>query len=75
MLEHKTKKNKGEVSQYYVQDSHKLLFQKKDWELVQIELTRRKDLGYTYSYKNPFAAKFYCEDCGGYCGKKEMAFR
>ena len=41
------------------------------WELAQIELNRRKDLGYTYSYKNPFFAKLYCEDCGGYYGKKK----
>ncbi|HIU70228.1 MAG TPA: recombinase family protein [Candidatus Enterosoma merdigallinarum] len=70
-LEHKTKKNEGEVPQYYVQDSHPAIIPKEDWELVQIELTRRKDLGYTYSYKNPFVAKLYCEDCGGYYGKKK----
>ena len=70
-LEHKTKKNEGEVPQYYVQDSHPAIITKEEWELAQIELNRRKDLGYTYSYKNPFFAKLYCEDCGGYYGKKK----
>ena len=31
-----------------------VLFNDGNWEQVQIELTRKKDLGYTYSYKNPF---------------------
>lgn len=70
-LNHKTKKNEGEVPQYYVHDSHPAIITKKDWELVQIELNRRKGMGYTYSFKNPFSGKLICEDCGSYYGKKK----
>lgn len=70
-LQHRTKKNEGEVPQYYVHDSHPAIIPKEDWELVQIEVRRRKELSYSYSYKNPFAAKLICEDCGGYYGKKK----
>ena len=70
-LNHKTKKNEGEVPQYYVHDSHPAIVTKEDWELVQIELNRRKEMGYTYSFKNPFSGKLICEDCGSYYGKKK----
>ena len=70
-LNHKTKKNEGEVPQYYVHDSHPAIIAKEDWELVQIELNRRKEMGYTYSFKNPFSGKLICEDCGSYYGKKK----
>ena len=70
-LNHKTKKNEGEDPQYYVHDSHPAIITKEDWELVQIELSRRKEMGYTYSFKNPFSGKFICEDCGSYYGKKK----
>ena len=69
-LNHKTKKNEGEVPQYYVHDSHRAIITKEDWELVQIELNRIKEMGYTYSFKNPFSGKLICEDCGSYYGKK-----
>ena len=70
-LNHKTKKNEGEVPQYYVHDSHPAIITKEDWELVQIELNRRTEMGYTYSFKNPFSGKLICEDCGSYYGKKK----
>lgn len=69
-LEHKIKKNEGEVAQYYVKDSHPAIVPKEDWELVQIEIARRKKLRYNYSKKNPFLGKLVCEDCGGYYGRK-----
>ena len=67
----KTKKNEGEVPQYYVHDSRPAIITKEDWELVQIELSRRKEMGYTYSFKNPFSGRLICEDCGSYYGKKK----
>lgn len=36
-----------------------------------IELNRRKEMGYTYSFKNTFSGKLICEDCGSYYGKKK----
>lgn len=69
-LDHKKKKNEGEIPQYYVKNSHPWIISEEEWELVQIELRRRKELKYSYSYKNPFCAKLVCEDCGSSYGKK-----
>lgn len=44
-LTHSTKVNNGEVPKYYVHDSHPAIITKEDWELVQIELNRRKEMG------------------------------
>jgi site-specific DNA recombinase len=41
------------------------------WEHVQIELTRRNELGAKYSSSDIFASKLICEDCGGFYGKKK----
>ena len=54
-----------------VHDSHHAIITKEDWELVQIEINRRKEMGYTYSFKNPFSGKLICEDWGSYYGKKK----
>ena len=69
-LEHKSKRNEGEVTQYYVRDSHPAIIPKEDWELIQIELARRKALRCSYSKRNPFLGKLVCEDCGGQYGRK-----
>ena len=70
MSEDKTKKNEGEVTQYYVKDSHPAIIPQEDREMVQIEIERRKALKCSYSKKNPFLGKLICEDCGGYYGTK-----
>lgn len=69
-LTHKAKVNEGEIPQYYVENSHPAIIDKVEWDLVQIELERRKKLGKTYSSKNIFASKLVCEDCGSYFGRK-----
>jgi len=70
-LMHKTKKNNGEIPQYYVHDSHPAIVTKEDWDLVQIEMKRRKQIGRKYQSSNScFSSKLICEDCGAFYGQK-----
>lgn len=69
-LEHSTKKNTGELPQYYVENSHPAIIDKYTWEQVQTELQRRKLIGKSYSSTSIFSSKLICEDCGGFFGKK-----
>lgn len=64
-------KNTGQIPQYYVENSHPAIIDKHMWELVQIELDRRKELGAKYSGNDIFASKLVCSDCGGFYGKKK----
>ena len=69
-LQKKTKKNEGEVPQYYVTDSHPAIIEADEWDLVQAEIARRKAMGRKYSGKSVFSAKLICEDCGSFYGSK-----
>ena len=69
-LQKKMKPNEGEVPQYYVQNSHPAIFDPDEWDLVQAEISRRKDLGRRLSSKSVFSATIVCGDCGGYYGSK-----
>lgn len=69
-LQHKIKKNTGEVPQYYVQNNHPAIIEPFEWEQVQLEMARRNKIGNSYNGKNPFALKVICADCGGYYGSK-----
>jgi len=69
-LQHKMKENNGEVPQYYIEHSHDAIISQEDWNLVQIEMARRKRLGRRYSGDNVFGARLICEDCGGFFGAK-----
>lgn len=64
-------KNTGQIPQYYVENSHPAIIDKHMWELVQIELDRRKELRAKYSGNDIFASKLVCSDCGGFYGKKK----
>ena len=61
--------NQGEVPQYYVEGNHEAIISPMDFDLVQEEIARRKQLGRTYSDK-AFHSKLICNDCGGFYGKK-----
>lgn len=61
--------NNGEVPQYYVEGSHEAIIDPEEFELVQYEMARRKELGRTYSDK-AFHSKIICGDCGGFYGRK-----
>lgn len=69
-LQKKTKPNEGEVPQYYVEGSHPAIIEPDEWDHVQAEFARRKELGNAYSGKSVLSAKLVCEDCGGFFGSK-----
>lgn len=69
-LEHKSKKNEGEVPSYYVENSHPHIIERDEWEMVQAEIARRAALQGSYSGGCPFTSKLICEDCGGFYGAK-----
>ena len=61
--------NNGEVPQYYVEGSHEAIILPEEFEMVQDEIARRKELGRAYSDK-AFHSKIICGDCGGFYGRK-----
>ena len=69
-LEKKMKPNDGEVPQYYVEGSHPHIIEPDEWDHVQAEFARRKELGGAYSGKSTLSAKLVCEDCGSFYGSK-----
>ncbi len=69
-LEHKMKKNEGEVNQYYVKKGHPAIIDSVIWDRVQLEIKRREGISYSYSSKNAFSSKLRCKECGYYFGKK-----
>ncbi len=69
-LQHRMKTNEGEVPQYFIEHSHDAIIPPQDWELVQLEMARRKSLGGHYSGNSVFGARLVCEDCGGFFGVK-----
>ena len=69
-LTKKTKKNEGEVPQYYVEGSHPAIINPKEWDYVQAELARRKIIGKAYSGTSVFSSRLVCADCGDFFGQK-----
>ncbi len=69
-LQKKMKVNEGEVPQYKVEDSHPAIIEPEEWELVQLEMQRRKERGKHHNSLSPFSAKIICGDCGEYYGSK-----
>ena len=69
-LSKKTKMNEGEVPQYYVEESHPYIIEPNEWAEVQVEMSKRKNKGYRYQSKNPFAGKIICGECGEVFGSK-----
>lgn len=61
--------NNGEVPQYYVEGSHEAIIAPEEFQAVQEEMARRKELGRAYSDK-AFHSKIICGDCGGFYGRK-----
>lgn len=69
-LQKKMKVNEGEVPQYYVENSHPAIVEPEEWDLVQAEFTRRKELGKRYSSNSIFSSMIFCGDCGAMYGSK-----
>ena len=75
-LTKKRVRNKGEIQQYYVKNSHKGIIPKEEWQAVQMELERRKEYCKEVGLKrygnvsvdSPFTSKLVCGQCGAvYC--------
>ena len=69
-LNKKRKVNEGEVPQYYIEKSHQPIIDPQEFDLVQAEFARRKELGLHYSGSSVFASRIVCGDCGSYYGSK-----
>ena len=69
-LTKRRKVNEGEAPQYYVEESHEAIIPPDEWEIVQLEIARRKSLGRKYSGKGIFSTRLICADCGGCLGPK-----
>ena len=69
-LTKKMVKNEGQVQQYYVENSHPTIIEPDEFDAVQLELERRKNLGRPTSSTSIFASRLICADCGGRFGKK-----
>lgn len=69
-LSKKTKENEGEVPQYYVENSHPAIIEPEEWELVQIELKRRKTSKHIRRNTTVLSGKIICGDCGAIYGSK-----
>ena len=60
-------KNKGEVAQYYVEDSHQGIVSREIFDMVQNEIRRRNHTGYkrtSYSSQYALTGIVYCGECG-----------
>jgi len=69
-LTKKMKINEGEVSQYYVRNSHPAIIEPELFDLVQFEMKRRRQSAGRTSSAHPFSGKIYCGKCGGMYGPK-----
>lgn len=69
-LTKKQKVNEGEVPQYYIEHSHEAIIDPMEWDAVQEEIKRRKQIGRAYSGTSVFSAKLVCGDCGSWYGHK-----
>lgn len=81
-LTHKRVKNRGEVQQYYVEDSHPAIISKETFQKVQHEIKRRANLvGYSektksrYTNKYAFSGKIICGNCGSKFRRKRWGPR
>ena len=70
-LTKKVKVNEGEVTQYYIENSHEAIIPKEEWEQAQAELRRRSRITASYSGSNSiFSSKIFCSECGSFYGRK-----
>lgn len=69
-LTKKRKVNEGEVKQFYIEHSHEAIIDPQEFELVQLEMTRRDKIGRAYSGNSVFSTRIICGDCGGFYGSK-----
>ncbi|GHU80656.1 serine recombinase [Clostridia bacterium] len=69
-LTKKVKVNEGEVTQYYIENSHPAIILPATFELVQDEIRRRGKFGKQISGSGLFTGKVVCGQCGSLYGPK-----
>lgn len=69
-LQKKTKKNEGEVPQYYVEGNHEAIIDPATFDYVQAEMARRRKGRNRYSGVSMFSSKIKCGECGCWYGTK-----
>lgn len=69
-LTKKSRKNNGELPQYYIKDSHPAIIDPATFDLVQQEIERRRPDRRQLHRSSPFTAKIICGECSGYYGRK-----
>lgn len=69
-LTKKSKRNEGEVPQYYVQNNHEAIISPQVFDLVQEGIKRRGRGGKRHSGVSIFSSKIKCGDCGSWYGAK-----
>ncbi|WMJ87808.1 recombinase family protein [Anaerocolumna sp. MB42-C2] len=69
-LQKKTKKNEGEIPQYYVEGNHEAIIPPETFDLVQAEILKRYGEGKKYSGVSIFSSKIKCGKCGSWYGSK-----
>jgi DNA invertase Pin-like site-specific DNA recombinase len=69
-LTKKTKKNCGEIPQYYIEDDHEAIIDPAVFDLVQQEMERRNTGTSRYSGVSIFSSKVKCAECGSWYGAK-----
>jgi len=69
-LTKKTKKNDGQIPQYYVEGSHEGIVTAEIYEAVQTEMERRLGCKSRYSGVDILASKLICGECGSFYSPK-----
>ena len=65
-----TKKNEGEIDQYYIEDSHPAIVSKEVFDMTQLELERRSKSRNYKPTASIFSGLIYCGECGSMYGSK-----
>ena len=69
-LSKKVRKNRGEMKQYIVRNSHEPIIDPETFERVQEMIALRKPYAARLRDDYPFSAKLICGDCGSFYGSK-----
>lgn len=69
-LTKKTKKNDGQIPQYYVENSHPAIVTPEIYDAVQAEMERRQATKTRYSGVDILASKIICGECGSFYSPK-----
>ena len=60
----------SKVPKYYIEQSHEAIIDPIEFDLVQLEIDRRRKMGRQYKANNVFSSKIVCGDCGSFYGRK-----